>query len=155
LQVSFLFFCMGNICRSPLAEGYLKKKTSHLNTIKVKSAGTHKYHIGSPPDPRSIALAKEFEIDISGYRASHLSQHDLSSYDFIYALDSNNLEYFINHYPSHKDKCSLITQFNPLTQDVPDPYYGDMSDFESSFSMIREACDNIIRQKLSFLEASL
>ena len=141
---------MGNICRSPLAEGYFKKKTSHLSTIKIRSCGTHSYHIGSPPDPRSIEIAKEFAIDISGYKASHLSQHDLKNYDFIYALDSNNLEYFINHYPMHKEKCSLITHFNTTPQDIPDPYYGDRSDFKYSFSMIREACDNIISKQFSF-----
>ena len=138
--------CLGNICRSPLAEGILKSKLD-TNSFLVDSAGTAAYHIGEKPDPRSIEVAHKNAINISGQRARQFKVSDFDSFDHIYVMDRSN------HYnvmqlardESDKQKVRLILEesVNPLTLEVPDPYYGGPQGFDHVFTLLDDACDQI------------
>ena len=93
--MKILMVCLGNICRSPLAEGILSYKTKHLN-VSVDSAGTAAYHIGELPDKRSIAIAKKYNIDLSNQRARQFSRKDFEEFDIIYAMDTSNYAHLIS-----------------------------------------------------------
>ena len=142
--------CLGNICRSPLAEGILKYKTKNKK-IFVDSAGTASYHIGKLPDRRSIEIANKYGIDISNQRARQFSEIDFDSFDKIYAMDTHNFASIISIARNQTDinKVDLIlNEINPKSFDsIPDPYYGDGDGFENVFNMLNEACD-IIANKL-------
>ena len=142
--------CLGNICRSPLAEGILKYKTKNKN-IFVDSAGTASYHIGKLPDRRSIEIANKYGIDISNQRARQFSEIDFDSFDKIYAMDTHNFASIISIARNQTDinKVDLIlNEINPKSFDsIPDPYYGHGDGFENVFNMLNEACD-IIANKL-------
>lgn len=141
--------CLGNICRSPLAEGILKSKLDP-NKYSVSSCGTSSYHIGEKPDPRSIAIAKKHNIDISDQRAAQLSTNDFETYDYIYAMDNSNYENIIKltNSSADKNKVRLILQeLHPSENiDVPDPYYGGEQGFENVFNMLNQACNNIAKK---------
>ena len=119
--------CLGNICRSPLAEGILKAKVSHLN-VEVDSAGTAAYHVGEQPDLRSIEIAKKYNIDLSNQRARQFCTNDFDEFDKIYAMDTSNYANIIAlaRNESDKEKVDLIlNEIDPKSfQSVPDPYYG-------------------------------
>lgn len=147
--MKILMVCLGNICRSPLAEGILSHKANENNlAIHVDSAGTAAYHVGEKPDSRSIKTAKSHGIDISKQRARQFTSEDFDNFDVIYAMDVSNYNNInalaINN--EQKQKVKLI--LNELNQNsnasVPDPYYGGEDGFENVFSMLNEACDNII-----------
>ena len=140
--MKILVVCLGNICRSPLAEGILKSKISKDHT--VESAGTIDMHEGNAPDPRSIEVAKKHSIDISNQKSKHLQASDLNEYDLIYCMDRNNL----------KDVRSLATDEEQLKKialildnaEVPDPYWGKEEDFENVFQLLDEACIEIAKK---------
>lgn len=141
--------CLGNICRSPLAEGILKSKiTSHK--VFVDSAGTAAYHIGNQPDERSIVVAKKYRIDISKHRARKFSTTDFDNFDLIYAMDENNFHDILklSRNDSDKQKVKLIlNEIHPnKNNSVPDPYYGGNDGFENVFQMLNEACEIIIKK---------
>ena len=142
--------CLGNICRSPLAQGVLEKKTEHLN-VYVDSAGTAAYHVGEKPDHRSIEIAEKYNIDITKQRARKFSRQDFEDFDKIYAMDIDNYNNIISlaRTKSEKRKVSLIlNEKNPNTnQSIPDPYYGGEKGFESVYYMLNEVCE-IIKNKL-------
>ena len=139
--------CLGNICRSPLAEGILAAKTKHLN-IKVDSAGTAGYHIGELPDIRSIQIAEEHGIDLSQQRARQFSRADFDTFDIIYAMDTNNYAHLISlgANDNERNKVKLIlNELNPKSGDsVPDPYYGGDNGFQTVYNMLNKACEKII-----------
>ena len=137
--------CLGNICRSPLGEGILKSKVPEEKFI-IDSAGTASYHIGSPPDIRSIKVAKDNNIDISKQRARAFRSDDFQKFDIIYAMDSQNFNDLISMSKSKEEmmKVKLILE----NKNVPDPYYGDISDFKNVFKLLDKVCDQISRELL-------
>ena len=144
-----LMVCLGNICRSPLAHGILAHKASIENLpIKVDSAGTGSWHVGSPPDPRSIATAKKYGIDISKQKARQFITHDFNYFDRIYVMDKSNLTDVLRLASSKEDsqKVELILkQFeSPEVLSVPDPYYGGDQGFEHVYHLLDKACQQII-----------
>ena len=138
--------CLGNICRSPLAEGILKSKLPK-NNFFIDSAGTSNYHIGEQPDKRSVEIAKKFNIDISQQKARQFNLSDFDNFDYIYAMDSNNYGNIINlgRNTEDKSKVKLILNElnNDLTVDVPDPYYGGKQGFENVYLLLDKACTTI------------
>ena len=144
--MKILMVCLGNICRSPLAEGILKKKIQDKD-IFVDSAGTASYHIGKKPDKRSIDIAKLYNIDISNQRARQFSVLDFDNFDKIYVMDTHNYASIISlsRNQSDRDKVDLIlNEINPKSfNSVPDPYYGEGDGFQKVYNMLDEACDNI------------
>ena len=139
--------CLGNICRSPLAEGILSSKISKMK-VTVDSAGTAGYHIGSKPDPRAIDIAKKNNIDISSLRARKFERSDFINFDKIYVMDKNNY-YDIIDLAENKDQTSkviLITAVIDSDSFVPDPYYGDLADFEKVFNLLEKICQKIANQ---------
>jgi len=137
--------CLGNICRSPLAEGILKQKTKHLN-LTIDSAGTAGYHIGKSPDPRAVAIAKKHDINISKLKARQFSRIDFENFDTIYVMDINNLSHLISlsSNAQERNKIRLIlNEIDPKNHDsVPDPYYDD-NGFKKVYNMLNEACEKI------------
>jgi len=143
--------CLGNICRSPLAEGILKSKLNPDFYI-VDSAGTSAYHIGELPDHRSIAIAKKNGIDISNQRARKFIANDFNEFDLIYAMDIENYHNIcsLSTNKSNLLKVKLIlNEINPLKDlSVPDPYYGGDFGFENVYEMLDKAC-SIITKNIS------
>ena len=144
-----LMVCLGNICRSPLAEGILKSKTKHLNII-VDSAGTAGYHLGNPPDTRSIEIAEKYGIDLTKQRARQFTINDFDEFDKIYAMDTNNYANIIALARNENDRNKvdvILNEVNPKSfQSVPDPYYGGDNGFQNVYNMLDEACDKIIEK---------
>jgi protein-tyrosine phosphatase len=144
--------CLGNICRSPLAEGILKNKVKERGlNWQIDSAGTGSWHIGNLPDRRSIAIAKRYGIDITDQRAQRISVDDLTNYDLILAMDNSNYVDILSLDPkgNYHDKVKLLLGYAPEigAQDVPDPYWND-DGFEQVYQMIDAACDRLIEHHL-------
>jgi len=139
-----LMVCLGNICRSPLAHGILHSKLNE-ESFYVDSAGTAAYHIGNQPDRRSIKVAKNNGINISNQSARQFKVSDFETFDYIYAMDHSNYTNIINLARTLNDigKVKLFLEINPniTNKNVPDPYYGDLSDFEYVFNLVNETCD--------------
>ena len=142
-----LMVCLGNICRSPLAEGILKSKTTHLE-VTVDSAGTAAYHIGEQPDIRSIEIANKYGIDLTSQRARQFSVNDFDEFDKIYAMDTSNYANIISSSRTEADKNKVDVILNELHpnsfQSVPDPYYGSNNGFQNVYEMLDEACNKIV-----------
>ena len=148
---SILMVCLGNICRSPLAEGILKHKAKQKNlTIIVDSAGTGDWHIGSSPDIRSIETAEKHNIDISKQKARQFSSYDFKNFDKILVMDTSNLTNVLrlSSNQNESDKVKLILNYtHPQMQaSVPDPYFGGNDGFEKVFQLLNKACDKIIEE---------
>lgn len=145
-----LMVCLGNICRSPLAEGILKEKakTAGLNW-KIDSAGTSNWHAGELPDSRSISTAKAHGIDILDQRSRQFLEEDFQKFDLILAMDSMNYQNICKLAPNEKDKqkVELIMNFEKpgFNQAVPDPYWNN-DGFEGVYQMLDRACDKIIEK---------
>ena len=137
--------CLGNICRSPLAEGILRSKLP--SNFIVDSAGTLDFHRGNKPDKRSIEVAKEHNIDISEQKCRPFLSRDLEEFDKIFCMDQNNFNDVISLAKTNfdRDKVSLILKNN---KDVPDPYYGSSADFEEVYQLLDKACTRIARELL-------
>ncbi|WP_298147161.1 low molecular weight protein-tyrosine-phosphatase [Flavobacterium sp.] len=146
-----LMVCLGNICRSPLAEGILADKLPR-DRFAVDSAGTGNYHVGKAPDARSIKIAKLNNIDITGQIARQFKPEDFFRYDYIYAMDQSNLDDILELAPNEemKSKARLILDelFPGEKVDVPDPYYGHDNGFTLVYQMLDEACTNIANRLL-------
>ena len=143
--------CLGNICRSPLAEGILQAKVNSEGLdIKVDSAGTGGWHVGQGPDHRAVAIANKYGIDISQQQARQFSSTDFEGFDIIYAMDGSNLSDIVSLANSNKDieKVRLIlNEINPEDNTpVPDPYYGGDDGFEKVYQLLDEACEIIIKK---------
>lgn len=145
-----LMVCLGNICRSPLAEGILQSKLPRDKFI-VDSAGTGEWHIGKQPDQRSIAIAHKNGLDISHQRGRQFRTQDFKDFDYIYVMDGSNyndvLSLAKNDEEKNKVKLILNELFPGENVDVPDPYFGLQNGFASVYDMIDQACD-IIAEKL-------
>ncbi len=141
-MTKILMVCLGNICRSPLAEGILNSITDY--TIKVDSAGTSAYHLGEHPDLRSIAIAKENNIDISKQRSRQFVIDDFDKFDIIYAMDKSNYNNLVllsrNSIDKQKIKLILNEVYSNQNKDVPDPYYGGQDGFKEVFNMLLDSC---------------
>ncbi len=148
MQTKVLMVCLGNICRSPLAQGILESKVDN-NAITVDSAGTAAYHVGELPDERSIKVAKKYGIDLTKQRARKFSVTDFDTFDYIYVMDKSNYQNVIAlaKSPEHKKKVKLILEevFPGKNLEVPDPYYGGEQGFENVYSLLDKACDEIAK----------
>ncbi|TCL72796.1 low molecular weight protein-tyrosine-phosphatase [Rhizobium sp. BK251] len=147
-RISILFVCMGNICRSPLAEGiflHLVGRQHGIEGFDVDSAGTGGWHEGEPPDRRSIAVARGHGLDISNQRARKIRRDDFDRFDVIVAMDRNNLaELTKTAPPGARERIHLFSSLAQGTiEDVPDPYYGDMDAFEAVYSMLFAGCSRL------------
>ncbi|MCK0131816.1 low molecular weight phosphotyrosine protein phosphatase [Flavobacteriaceae bacterium F08102] len=144
-----LMVCLGNICRSPLAEGILKSKVSSREYY-IDSAGTAGYHVGSLPDARSIAVAQKYGIDITNQRCRQFSVADFKRFDVIYVMDNANRRDVLRMAQSEEDRNKVKMILNELfpneNVDVPDPYYDD-DGFEQVFQMLDKACDIIAKKR--------
>lgn len=150
--VSVLFVCLGNICRSPTAHGVFVKKVedaglTHL--IKIDSAGTAAWHIGKSPDSRSTAAARKRGYDLSPLRARQAVRDDFEHFDYVLAMDTQNLSDLQQLLPSDYSGClDLFLSFHPNTslRSVPDPYYGGESGFEEVLDLVEIAADALLHQ---------
>lgn len=150
MPVKILMVCLGNICRSPLAEGILTSKLPN-NKFLVDSAGTGSWHVGHTPDKRSISTAKKNGLDITNQRGRQFTRNDFDSFDYIFVMDSSNYRDVIHlaQNENHKEKVQLILDaiFPNENVDVPDPYYGTANGFDMVYQMLDEACE-VIAQRL-------
>ncbi len=139
-KTKVLMVCLGNICRSPLAEGILQSKLS--KDFYIDSAGTAGYHVGELPDERSIKVARFYSIDISNQRSRKFVLQDFDIFDYIYVMDASNYQDIINFARNEDDKSKVhfILEEN---QNVPDPYYGGENGFENVYKMLDIACNRI------------
>jgi len=144
--MKILMVCLGNICRSPLAEGIMAKKIGdHQLDWEVDSAGTASYHLGSPPDARSVAVAAEHGIDISHQRCRQLQVTDFYEFDIIIAMDAQNYNNIRSIQPADgtAEVKMLLNYAHPgQNRQVPDPYYH--GGFEAVYDMISEACEVLV-----------
>ncbi len=146
--MKILMVCLGNICRSPLAEGILKDKLNKRNiTAEVDSSGTSDYHFGEEPDSRTIAVAEKHKIDISSHRGRHFTAKDFGIYDKIYAMDSSNFRNIVHLARNESDRSKVQMILNVTNRgknfDVPDPYYSGNDGFELIFRLLDDACEKI------------
>ena len=150
MSVKILMVCLGNICRSPLAEGILASKLPK-NKFKVDSAGTGSWHINHKPDERSIAVAKKNSINISNQKGRQFNKSDFDAFDYIYVMDNSNyttvIELAENLEQKQKVKLILDELFPNEKVDVPDPYFGLPNGFQIVYTMLDEVCD-VIATKL-------
>ena len=146
MPIKILMVCLGNICRSPLAEGILASKLPK-DKFKVDSAGTGSWHIGHAPDERSIAVAKKNKLDISKQKGRQFTASDFDFFDYIYVMDNSNysdvMELSKNQEQKNKVQLILNELFPNENVDVPDPYYGVPNGFDAVYKMLEEACDLI------------
>ncbi len=149
-KVKVLFVCMGNICRSPLAHGLFESKVRERGLegwIVVDSAGTHAYHVGEAPDPRSQEVARRHGIDLSGQRARQALREDFERYDYILAMDRDN---YFNlkqiQTEGSRARLELFLSFAPELRlsEVPDPYYGGDEGFDRVYDMVDAAADGLL-----------
>lgn len=150
MPIKILLVCLGNICRSPLAEGILASKLPKDKFI-IDSAGTGDYHIGKQPDVRSIAVAKKNGIDITKQKARQFSEKDFEDFDYIFAMDNSNQSDILELAKTTEEKAKVNLILNELfpaeNVDVPDPYFGVENGFANVYELLNEVCD-VIADKL-------
>ncbi len=146
-QVAILVVCTGNICRSPTGEGVLRHlagKRGLADRVRIESAGTHDYHVGEGPDPRSVRHASKRGYDLSRLRAAQVSREDFFTYDYILAMDRGHLRILHSMAPHDaKARLGLFLEASARWkgEDVPDPYYGGVEGFEEVLDMVEEAAE--------------
>jgi protein-tyrosine phosphatase len=149
-QVGVLFICMGNICRSPTAHAVFRKQVNQAglaDKINIDSAGTHAYHIGNPPDSRSVATAAKRDIVMADLRARKVEFSDFYEFDYLLVMDDHNHQLVTELGPREEQhRVSYLLDFAPEVgrKDVPDPYYGGPHGFEQVFDMVEIACANLL-----------
>jgi protein-tyrosine phosphatase len=149
-KVSVLFVCMGNICRSPTAEGIFRKVVRDAalqDVILVDSAGTHAYHLDEPPDRRARAAAERRGFSLDDIRARRVTVEDFERFDYILAMDDDNLSMLRESAPAHhQSKIRLFLEFSDSAPvlEVPDPYYGGTSGFERVLDLVEEASRGLL-----------
>lgn len=146
-----LMVCLGNICRSPLAEGIMREKARESGLdISVDSAGTAAYHVGEPPDKRSQEVARKHGIDISDQRARQFEVRDFHHFDKIYVMDRQNYEHVISLAPDQNQAQKVDLMLNELypgeNRRVPDPYYGGKDGFDRVYDMLEGSCSKVIEK---------
>jgi len=146
-----LMVCLGNICRSPLAQGILESKVNK-SKVRIDSAGTAAYHVGNSPDERSIEVAKKYGVHINNQRARKLVIEDFDEFSVIYAMDESNYQNILklarNKADENKVKMILNEVYPGKNLNVPDPYYGGNQGFENVYKMLDKACE-VIADSLS------
>lgn len=151
-MTKILFICMGNICRSPTAEGVFRQAAEAaglLGQLHVDSAGTHDYHVGRPPDSRAQAAASGRGYDLSGLRGRQVSRRDFEEFDYILAMDHDNLRDLERVCPrERRAKLSLFLDFSARYRgmEVPDPYYGGARGFEQVLDMVEDAALGLLER---------
>ena len=156
-MIKILFVCMGNICRSPTAHAVMQHKIDQQgldDKIWIDSAGTHAYHVGNPADHRAQQEACRQGIDMQGLRARKIAAKDYDEFDYILAMDEDNLE-LINHYAPDQHKARLLMFLHFANQmhtadriNVPDPYYGGADGFSDVFDLVDRGCDALLEYVL-------
>lgn len=150
-KIRVLFVCLGNICRSPMAEGVFRQRVAErglADRIEIDSAGTHAYHIDEPPDPRAQATVRRIGIDISGLRGRQARASDLKYYDYVLAMDRENLENLrALAAPGDESRIRLFLEYARVSKEreVPDPYAGGQSGFEHVLALIEDACEGLLQ----------
>ena len=151
--MKILMVCLGNICRSPMAQGILEKKVADAglqDQITVDSAGTSDYHIGDPPDLRAVEKSRAYDIDISHYRGRQFEKDDFDEFDRIFAMDFSNYENILrlSRDTADSQKVEMILNLNNPNSNmsVPDPYYGGEEGFENVYQLLDAACDQLMEQ---------
>ena len=148
-MVKVLMVCLGNICRSPLAEGILKSKENSTE-IYIDSAGTGGWHIGELPDSRSIEIARIKGINISDQACRKFIEEDFEEFDYIYVMDKSNLIDLLSIARNDDDRLKvklILEEISPgRSMEVPDPYYGGGNGFEKVYEMLDAACDKIVNK---------
>ena len=144
-----LFVCMGNICRSPTAEGVFRHfvaEASLDDRIETDSAGTHAYHVGEPPDRRAVAAAERRGISLDGIRARRVTESDYDQFDYIIAMDSDNLASLKDDEPDNaRASIHLFLEFAEIAAtEVPDPYYGGAAGFERVLDLVENASRGLL-----------
>jgi protein-tyrosine phosphatase len=149
-EFAVLMVCMGNICRSPTAEAALRQRLDALglaHRVRVDSAGTHGYHLGSPPDERAQKHARARGLDLSGLKARKLAMDDFTRFDLLLAMDDNNLQELRRLAPEGTlGRVKLLMEFARNQRDIrviPDPYYGAEAGFERVLDLVSDACDGL------------
>jgi protein-tyrosine phosphatase len=151
-RISVLFVCMGNICRSPTAEGMFRKVVADAglaDRFHVASAGTHAYHVGAPPDRRARSAAARRGLTLTHMRARRISDEDFETFDYIFAMDKDNLGELLDRAPEeHREKVMLFLDFagTGRAAEVPDPYYGGASGFELVLDLVQQASERLLQR---------
>jgi protein-tyrosine phosphatase len=153
--VRLLFVCLGNICRSPTAEGVMRALVAEAGldrSIELESAGTGSWHVGSPPDARAAAVARSRGTPLDGY-SRQVRREDFERFDLLLAMDSENLRELLRLSDGIEEraKVRLLRGFDPASAgaedlDVPDPYYGAPGGFEEVFDLVQAACRGLLEQ---------
>ena len=155
-----LFVCTGNICRSPTADGVMRRLVGDAGlaqTVRVESAGTHDYHVGEPPDARAQEHARRRGYDLSPLRARQVVAQDFESFDLILAMDRGHLAILRRMAPAqHRHKLRLLMEFADSWQidEVPDPYYGGPGGFERVLDMVEVAARGLLAELRRGIKAS-
>ena len=146
---SILFVCLGNICRSPLAEGVFAHLADQAEVdVRVDSAGTGSWHVGERPDSRALAVARAHGVELPG-RARQVRPGDVSDFDYVIAMDRSNLAHLeaLRRSARGSARLRLLREYDPevgSNKDVPDPYYGDRSGFEQCFRIVERSCRGLL-----------
>ena len=149
-MINILFVCMGNICRSPSAEGFFAtalEQSGIRERVAIDSAGTHGYHTGEAPDSRAVATALNFGVDIGHLRARKVKVSDFDQFDLIIAMDQNNFEDLQRIRPAgSKAELKMMMQYHPdaRPEEVPDPYYGGMNGFTYMCELLQSATRGLL-----------
>lgn len=149
--VRVLFVCMGNICRSPTAEGVFKHLVAEAGLdekIVSDSAGTHDYHVGCAPDDRAQSAARRRGYELGALRARQVRREDFSRFDYVVAMDAHNRDVLLaSAPPQYRNRVRLFTSFGDgPARDIPDPYYGGAQGFERVLDMVENAAQGLLRR---------
>ena len=157
--ISVLMVCMGNICRSPTAEGVFRRRVEQAglsNVIRIDSAGTHDYHVGRPPDRRAMEAAQGRGYDLSALRGRQVNRQDFEQFDLVLAMDSENMANLIKICPPElRHKLHLFLAFSTRFpgQEVPDPYYGGQKGFDQVLDRVEDAAQGLLQHLQQTLAA--
>lgn len=150
-----LFVCMGNICRSPTAEAVFRKfaiESGLSGQLEIDSAGTHGFHAGSPPDPRSIEHAARRGVDLTRLRAREVVPSDFERFDYVIAMDEENVRQLKSFCPDHlSGKIELLLKYadGSKRREVPDPYQGNAKDFDLVLDLIEQGCQGLVEHLIA------
>ncbi len=159
-MIRVLFVCMGNICRSPTAEGIFRAMVEGAgldHCVEIDSAGTHSYHVGEPPDSRAQAAARERGVDIGNLRARKFQKGDFEDFDYVLAMDRRNHAILLGLCPPERmDRLHLFLSFaaETLVRDVPDPYYGNVDRFDRVLDLVEQGAAGLLAEIQATLDAA-